>query len=135
GAGTQLLDVDVAALLPGRDRAQRGGGDRRVGRDRVGLQWHHDRATGVQRRPFLPRDPAQRLHAGGQADRAEERRRRDPYTGQLRRRGPAVGEVPVDDVRVGELVTQEAEPGDLDGEAVRVGNHLEDLDLQHVARL
>ena len=58
----------------------------------------------------------------------------DAHAGQLRRRGPAVGDGPVDEKGRGHDVAQEAEARHDGREGPPLGNDVEELDLQQIAR-
>src|SRR6266545_3791057 len=82
-AGPELLDVDVAGGLPWRDGAQRRGGDRRIGRHRVGGVWWQHEAAPVQRGLLPCGGLLQQRPVGGQADRPHERVTRDADARQV----------------------------------------------------
>ena len=131
----ELLDVDVAGQLAGRDGPQGVGGDVRVGGDgSCGRRGEHE-AAAVEQRLFAGGGAGEQLVAGRQADRAHERGSGDADAGKVVGGGPAPGDVPVDLEGLGELVAEEPEPGYLDGVAVAVGFDVEDLDVEQVARL
>jgi hypothetical protein len=80
-------------------------------------------------------DLGEQLRRWGDAERAEEGRRRDPHPGQVRGYRVAVGELPAHQERFREPLAQEPEAWDLPGVAPRGRGALEDLDGEHVAGL
>ena len=135
GPLAELLDVDVAGRLPGRDGPQGLDGDGRVGGHGVGGVGREHEPAPVQGGLLAGDGPLQQGPVGGQADGAHERRAGDAQPGQVVGGRPAVADPPADHEGVGELVPQEAEPGHLHGVAVAVRLDLQDLDLEQVARL
>jgi hypothetical protein len=135
GAGHQVLDVDVAALFPGRDGPERFSGDRFGGGDRPRRIGRKHRAAGVERGLLAVPGPAQEIMAGGKADRAHERRARHAHPRKvLRRREPLI-DLPADQEGLGEDVCQEPEAWNLGGEAEGLGCDLQDLHLEQVPGL
>jgi hypothetical protein len=73
GALAELLDVDVAGGLPGRDGAQGLGGDRRVGGDGVGRVRREREAAPVDGGLLAGDGPLHQGPVGRQPDGAHER--------------------------------------------------------------
>ena len=128
GAGAEVADVHVAAVLARRVGAQAvGGGGRpgQLGRGRVG---------GADRR--LARAGAlEQLPRRRHADRAGVHAGRDRHAGQLLGAGVGAVELPAGEEGALEQVAEEARAGPDRGPAEVVGLVGEHLELEHVARL
>ncbi len=135
GALAELLDVDVAGGLPGRDGAQGLGGDGRIRGDGVGRVGREHEPAPVDGGLLAGGGPLHQGPVGRQPDGAHERRPGDAQPRQVLGGGPAALDAPAGHVRVGEHVAQEPEAGHLHGVAVAVRLDLQDLDLEQVARL
>ncbi len=129
-----LLDVHVAAVLARWDRAQAVGGRRALAGHRAGGVGRHHQAAAAQQ-CLLALGPRGHLLARGcEADHAHERGARDAHARQLPGGRPAVGDLPVHQVGHRVEVAQEAEPRHDAGERVGLGQDVDELDLEEIAR-
>ena len=134
-ARSQLLYVHVAAVLPGRDRAQALRGEWLMhGHCSVG-RWP-DYGTASPQQLVLPQQyflsqSTGRRHANG----AHERGLRHSHAGQLLGGGEAIAHLPVADEGFGVEVTQESEAWQDGGEPPGRRLNVEYVYFQQVARL
>jgi hypothetical protein len=128
----EVADVDVAADLAGRQRAEPVCGPRRDGR----RQELGEVDAGVAQDLVLaPPDLPHQLLRRRDADRARERIARHRDARQLRGSRVASVELPPDEVGAWEEIGEEAEAGQDCAEPEVAGVDLEQLDDQDVARL